>query len=253
MNAVTHFAFENQSVRVIDRAGDPWFVAADVCRVLGIGNPAMATARLDDDEIADINISDTSSNGVLQHREMTIISESGLYTLVLRSHGAVTPGSVAHRFRKWVTNEVLPCIRRTGRYEASMPCSVPQPEPGLDKFSPEMRTAVAMIAECRRIHGVAAARALWSELGMPVATPAGRMAEEEATLFQKNAEFVFSMIRRTNVISRTDLMRKMNCRFDAKTLSALLQALIDAEKITVVMASTTSRGGRPATLYRALA
>jgi prophage antirepressor-like protein len=106
--------FENPSfgqVRAVERNGDPWFVARDVCRVLELGNPTEAVRNLDDDEKADLRITEVSSNGVEQARNMNIVSESGLYSLVFRSRKPE-----ARRFRKWVTAEVLPAIRRQGAY-----------------------------------------------------------------------------------------------------------------------------------------
>lgn len=105
MNSVIPFDFEGNAVRVIDRAGEPWFVAADVCRVLDIVNVTQAVGRLDDDEVTLCQIEGS-------HRPTNLINESGLYALIVRSD---KPN--ARPFRKWVTAEVLPSIRRTGRYE----------------------------------------------------------------------------------------------------------------------------------------
>ena len=106
------FSFAAHSVRVV-LADDqqPWFVAADVCRVLGLVNSRRSVEKLDADEKG-VSLSDTLGG----KQKLTIISESGLYTLILRCDDAIKPGTVAHRFRKWVTNEVLPQIRRTGAY-----------------------------------------------------------------------------------------------------------------------------------------
>jgi len=110
MSELSVFRFRNAfPVRVSDREGAPWFVAADVCKALAIGNSRMAVARLDDDEITSVSFSD----GGLK-RKVNIISESGLYALVIRSNKPE-----AREFRKWITAEVLPTIRRTGRYEAA--------------------------------------------------------------------------------------------------------------------------------------
>lgn len=98
--------FEGHSVRVINRDGTPWFVLADVCRVLDVANSRNATARLDEDERG-VHSVDTPSAA----QQMTIINESGLYSLVLTSRKPA-----AKRFKKWVTAEVLPAIRRTGGY-----------------------------------------------------------------------------------------------------------------------------------------
>ncbi|HFS5807934.1 TPA: Bro-N domain-containing protein [Citrobacter farmeri] len=106
------FNFESECpVRAIIIDGMPWFVAMDVCRAIGIANHRDAVRKLDDDEKG---VGSTYTLGGEQ--ETTIISESGLYTLILRCRDAVTPGTIPYRFRKWVTGEVLPQIRRTGRY-----------------------------------------------------------------------------------------------------------------------------------------
>lgn len=114
MNAIVPFDFEGASVRVIDRAGEPWFVLADVCHVMEIENPRNVTARLDDDEKG-IHTLDTPGGD----QNMTIINESGLYSLILTSRKVA-----AKRFKKWVTAEVLPTIRKTGGYGAPDPMAV---------------------------------------------------------------------------------------------------------------------------------
>lgn len=105
-------AFEGQSVRVTDQEGNPWFVAADVCAALGIRNSRDAVARLEDDERADVALTDTSSNGVVQSRLTTVLSEAGVYTVALRCRDAMTPGTTPYKFRKWVTGVALPALRR---------------------------------------------------------------------------------------------------------------------------------------------
>lgn len=105
---VFEFASAHQ-IRVILIDDAPWFVAADVCAVLNIQNVTQAVEKLDADERSMFNIG--------RQGEATILSESGLYTLILRCRDAVKPGTVAYQFRKWVTGEVLPTLRKTGRYE----------------------------------------------------------------------------------------------------------------------------------------
>jgi prophage antirepressor-like protein len=127
LNSIIPFAFEESLVRVrVDENGDPWFVAKDVCRVLELGNPSEAVRHLDDDEKADLRITEVSSNGVEQARNMNIVSESGLYTMIFRSRKPE-----AKRFRKWVTAEVLPSIRKTGRYVAPRAEAEPALPPSL--------------------------------------------------------------------------------------------------------------------------
>ncbi len=118
--SIIPFSFESHSIRAISYNGEPWFIAQDVCAVLGIKNSTQATERLDEDERSMFNIG-LKQRSMFDNRvkEIGIISESGMYTLVLRCRDAVKKGSVPHRFRKWVTAEVLPSIRKTGAYGKS--------------------------------------------------------------------------------------------------------------------------------------
>ncbi|HEB1580267.1 TPA: BRO-N domain-containing protein [Escherichia albertii] len=121
------FKFESVNpIRSIIIDGQPWFVAQDVCSALRIQNVTQALEKLDDDERSMFNIGH-EYRAIFDSRvkEINIISESGLYTLILRCRDAVTPGTIPYRFRKWVTGEVLPQIRRTGSYIKN---SLPQEE-----------------------------------------------------------------------------------------------------------------------------
>lgn len=103
------FSFESSNqIRAVIINGEPWFVAADVIKALQLTNPTMSMKALDEDERSKLNLG--------RQGTANIISESGLYTLILRCRDAVTPGTIPYRFRKWVTGEVLPQIRKTGRY-----------------------------------------------------------------------------------------------------------------------------------------
>lgn len=108
----TIFKFGENEIRVIDKDGEPWFVASDVCGALGLTNSRMSLKALDEDEKG---VSSTYTPGGKQ--ELAVVSESGMYTLVLRCRDAVNKGSVPHTFRKWVTADVLPAIRKHGVYE----------------------------------------------------------------------------------------------------------------------------------------
>ncbi len=106
--------FENEQfgqIRATLKDGEPLFVATDVCKALGI--EPTATRRLDDDEIAALRLTQTSSNGVVQAREVNCVTEPGLYTLIL---GSRKPEAKA--FKRWVTHEIIPSIRKTGGYIA---------------------------------------------------------------------------------------------------------------------------------------
>lgn len=131
------FEYHSAEIRTVTKNGEPWFVAADVCAVLCIGNSRMATGRLDADEKG---VSQIDTPGGRQ--DVTIINESGLYSLILRSDKPE-----AKQFKKWVTSIVLPTIRRTGGYTVA---------PSLSE-SPEMQlaravlTASSMIEEKNRV------------------------------------------------------------------------------------------------------
>ena len=102
------FEYQNSKVRTVDMDGEAWFVLKDVCAVLGISNNRMAADRLDDDEKG-VSLIDTLGG----KQEMVIVNESGLYHVILRSDKPE-----AAPFRRWVTNDVLPAIRKTGSYNA---------------------------------------------------------------------------------------------------------------------------------------
>ena len=110
-NRIASFSFKNIQVRTVDRDGQIWFVASDVAKALGYAETKDMTRFLDEDEADRHNVPVRSENGTLQTREVTIISESGLYHALLKSRKRE-----AKPFRKWVTAEVLPAIRRSGRY-----------------------------------------------------------------------------------------------------------------------------------------
>ena len=101
--------FENEhfgQIRIIEQDGEPWFVAADVCRALELGEVHVAMRRLDDDEKGRCSI--PTPGGV---QEMSIINEPGLYSLVL---GSRKPEAKA--FKRWITHDIIPAIRKTGGY-----------------------------------------------------------------------------------------------------------------------------------------
>ena len=107
-NEIQKFDFKGALLRTLtDEAGEPWFVAKDVCDVLELSNVGQALARLDDDEKSSITLND----GTPGNPNRAIVSESGLYALVLASRKPE-----AHEFQRWVTHEVLPQIRKIGGY-----------------------------------------------------------------------------------------------------------------------------------------
>ncbi|MNZ06993.1 hypothetical protein D3C78_237590 [compost metagenome] len=125
MSNVIPFSFDQHPVRVVELDGQPWFVASDVAVALEYRDADKLTRLLDEDEAGTHIVGTRSANGVEQDREVLIINESGLYSAILRSRKAS-----AKRFKKWVTAEVLPSIRKTGRYEAA----AAQPAEGWREF-----------------------------------------------------------------------------------------------------------------------
>ncbi len=111
--ALVPFEFEGAQVRVIDKNGVPWFVADDVCRVLDIKRSREAVEKLAEDEKGADSIRTPGGP-----QESWIVSESGLYALILRCRNAMKEGTAPYRFRRWVTGTVLPTIRKTGSYQA---------------------------------------------------------------------------------------------------------------------------------------
>lgn len=107
MNDILVFHYKSSEVRTVELNGEPWFVLKDVCAVLGISNHKMTAQRLDADEVSLTDLTDSMG----RQQETTVINESGLYNVILRSDKPE-----AKPFRKWVTSEVLPSIRKTGSY-----------------------------------------------------------------------------------------------------------------------------------------
>lgn len=106
------FNYKNQQVRVIIVNGMPWWVAKDVCQILGLGDTGRAVGRLEADEGTRIEIDHPQSPGKLL--EVYAVNEPGLYTLIL---GSRKPEAKA--FKRWITHEVLPAIRQTGTYSVA--------------------------------------------------------------------------------------------------------------------------------------
>jgi anti-repressor protein len=106
MNNLQVFNYNGNEVRTIQKDGEPWWVLKDVCEVLGLSSPHKVFDRLDEDEKGRNQIPTPGGE-----QEMTVVNESGLYNVILRSDKPE-----AKPFRKWVTSEVLPSIRKHGAY-----------------------------------------------------------------------------------------------------------------------------------------
>lgn len=111
-NEIQRFDFRGASLRTLtDEEGEPWFIAKDVCDILGMSNPSMAVIALDKDEVAQIDPKDYLGSENRSNQAVNIVSEPGLYKLIMRSRKPE-----AKEFQRWVTHDVLPQIRRTGGY-----------------------------------------------------------------------------------------------------------------------------------------
>lgn len=164
-NAIIAFDFEDKPVRTVEKKGEPWFVLNDVCRVLDISNVGNVAQRLDDDEKAAIRLTDGS-----QHREMLLVSEGGLYTVILRAKGAASTGTPAWRFRRWVTHDVLPNIRKHGFYGERHTVKAVQARNAMQN------QAMRIVGKLKVTRHVAERRMLWDMLNsacneLGIATP----------------------------------------------------------------------------------
>ncbi len=149
MSSLIPFSFESEPVRVLERDGEPWFVLADICKVLEVGNPSQAATRLDDDEKYTL----ISNEGIAsaQVQQLIIINESGLYSLILTSRKPA-----AKRFKRWVTAEVIPSIRKTGSYGVSNAAlleavntrfNIPQTKAGALRLAADLSDRVEVLEE----------------------------------------------------------------------------------------------------------
>ncbi|GAA0651333.1 hypothetical protein GCM10009424_30460 [Sphingomonas ursincola] len=165
-NPIIAFDFEQSPLRTVERQGEPWFILADVCRTLDIKNASQAAERLDADEKG-IYFSDTPGG----RQEVIIINEPGLYSLILRSQGATRPGTVAFRFRKFVTGDLLPTLRKKGFYGERNTIKAVQSRNAMQN------QVMRVMEKLRNTRDVAVRRVLWDMLNgmcsdLGIATPA---------------------------------------------------------------------------------
>ena len=116
MNELKTWTFSGSEVRTVEVNGEPWWVLKDVCTVLEIKNHKEVPDRLEPDEVGRFDVPHPQNPA--KPLEMVFINESGLYSVILRSDKPQ-----ARPFRRWVTGEVLPCIRKTGGYSVRKPVS----------------------------------------------------------------------------------------------------------------------------------
>lgn len=153
---ITPFQFPatGQSVRTVMADGQPWFVAVDVCAVLGIGDTRQAANSLDEDERCTTPVIDSLG----REQQTYAINEPGLYSLVLRSRK-----TAAKAFKRWITHEVLPAIRETGSYSVAPAApALPQDyEEALEALLEKVRDNKALTVENAKLRVKAEAFDLW--------------------------------------------------------------------------------------------
>lgn len=179
MSNLINFTFENsQQIRIIDQNGEFWFVANDVCNILEIQNTTQALQSLDDDEKTKLY---TTSSPIFnidldkRVKEINIINESGLYALILRSRKAMQKGTVQHKFRKWVTSEVLPAIRKTGQYRHTISA----------QQQAQIQQAIKTKCQHNKVHYQTLYHALYQAFGIP------RYSELLACDFERALAFIW--------------------------------------------------------------
>jgi prophage antirepressor-like protein len=154
---ITPFLYEGEiTVRAIDENGREAWVTVDVCRALGVLNAADAVKGLDDDEKGIATIYTLGGP-----QKIGVVYESGLYALMLKSRKPE-----AQRFRKWLTSEVLPALRRHGTY--TQPSAVIISRPHIEWSLEEWRVKLAKVNSAYRTFNRATAAWVWENEGMPM-------------------------------------------------------------------------------------
>ena len=171
--AITPFNFNEHAVRVIQIEDAPWFVATDVAESLGYKSPKDAASYLDDDEKGSAIVRTPGGD-----QKLTVINESGLYALVLRSRKPE-----ARKFAKWVTSEVLPAIRKTGKYERPTTPYTVQPSDTLNE-SQQIALRAMLESNVKRLPHEKQAGAMikgWSKLKAHFGVPYRQIPASEFT------------------------------------------------------------------------
>lgn len=155
MTSIIPFAFEDSLVRTVVKDGEPWFVGADVCRILEIRDHRQALEKLDDDERGRCSV--PTPGGV---QEVIAISEPGLYRLIFRSSKPV-----AERLKRWLAHDVLPSLRKTGSYQGDRAANLKAEMARLNATSRAMREIRLTLGP---IEAARAAPALLAKIGVHV-------------------------------------------------------------------------------------
>jgi len=178
MIPVQNFAFDDSLVRVVMRGDDPWFAGKDVCQALGIAKHHQALERLDPDERGTCTVGTPSGE-----QSMIVVCEAGVYRLAFTSRK-----EEAKKFTRWVAHDVLPTLRKTGRYELSQPEAPALPGPAGDRaMAPDSFLAkLTCIREARMVFGRAQAQIMWRQLGLPAVPPPPLTDVDEARMLLRH-------------------------------------------------------------------
>lgn len=136
MNGLQVFKFRDNQVRVIEKDGEPWWVLKDVCDVLGLSNARMIADRLDEDDVSQTYTIDSLN----RQQQTNVVNESGLYNVIIRSDKPE-----AKQFKRWITHEVLPTIRKHGAYMAPV-FNIPKTLPEALRYAAEIEEKRAALA-----------------------------------------------------------------------------------------------------------
>lgn len=210
--------YDGKQVRTVEKDGQVWWVLKDVCNVLEISNSRMVSERLDDDE-KDVSIADTLGG----KQELTVISESGLYNVILLSRKPE-----AKKFKRWVTHDVLPSIRKTGSYSI---------EQQLPRDYPSALRALADEAERRMLLEAKIAQdEPFTTTGKTIATVQRAIKVEEFARYVQNT---YKGLGRNNLFK---LLREKKVFYQYAGITMPLQEYMNRGYF-VVKESTYSRGG----------
>jgi BRO family, N-terminal domain len=165
MNDIIPHVFENNLVRSMMRADQPWFVGSDVARSLGYRDANSALRGLDEDEKDTHNVSTLGGS-----QDVIIVSEPGVFQLIFTSRRPE-----AKRFKRWLAHDVLPNLRRGQVQPAAY-----DPHPITGEAVPVLTAKLALVREARHLFGHDRARSLWAEVGLPLPEMAPDGGQEEA-------------------------------------------------------------------------
>lgn len=241
-NKIQVWNYESSEIRTIQKDGEPWFVLADVCRVLEIARGTKVAERLEEDEVRQTSITDSLG----RQQKAYIINESGLYTVILRSGKPQ-----AKPFRKWVTSEVLPSIRKHGAYmtEQTLERALTSPD-----FLIELATQLKTEQEQRRrLETTVAAQSKQMEQDKPkvlfadsvTASSSSILIGELAKLIKQNGVDIgqrrlFEWMRANGY-----LIKRKGSEYNLPTQRSMEQGLMEIKETSVVHTGYTTISKTP--------